>query len=165
MVEPAHRDYFVSMAAPTQECQECLTDHPTQLKSIEEEILKLQEEKKKYNETIHILGGLLQQEEGKISQLESRLSLTEKQKYREMRSLQDRLQYLHEMNTELSKNTALSLHKKHDLLHDVEELQKLLHEADRKCNEIEAMKSKYEDIQGVAYILPELHISAHLYQV
>lgn len=137
--------------------QECFT--ATSIHAINEELLKLQQEKKDYNETIHTLGVWLRQEidnsREKTSQLESKLSLEEKLKYTDiqMRSLEDQLEYLHDMNTEQSTSIAQSLRRQHDLLHDIEELQKLLREAITKCKECEALMTKHSDHgQEVAYV-------------
>ena len=140
--------------------------------AIEVEILMLQQEKKDYNETIHTLGVWLRQEidssREKASQLESKLSLEEKLKYTEiqMRSLEEQLEYLRHFNTELSQSIAQSLRRQHNLLHDIEELQKLLREAVMKCKECEAlMTNQCDSGQEVAYVQNRSvdgHVPSHL---
>lgn len=164
-----------AVTIPAQEGHECVIEGTatiSQLRGLKEEILKLQQEMKGYKETVHILGVLLQQEDDslkeKVYQMENQLSLTERRKYKEnqMKSLEDQLYYLHHMNTELSRALASSLRKKHDILHDIEQLQKLLEEAEKRTKEIEALKPA--DVQGIAYMhtkLTKVHYSAHVYQV
>ena len=141
--------------------------------AIKEEVMKLQQERKDYNETIHTLGVWLRQEidstREKTSQLESKLSPEEKLKYAEiqMRSFEDQLEYLHFINTELSTSIAQSLCRQRDLLQDIEELQKLLREAIKKCKVCEALITNHsENGHEVAYVLNrpvDVHQPPHLY--
>lgn len=118
-------------------------------KLIKEEILKIEAEKKEYNKTIEVLGALLQQKDDelqeKILQLESKLSITQRQKYRDVqaKTLEDHIQYLLHINTGLSRNTALTLQKKQELSHDLQELRKLLIEADERATELETNELVY----------------------
>ena len=82
---------------------------------------------------------------------EKDLSPAELQKYKiiQTRDLEDHIQYLHSINTQLSNDITTSLCKKRNLLADVEELQTLVFEADKKLRECEALNaSRREATKG-----------------
>ena len=128
---------------------------PPNRPALNEEIAALHREKDEYGMTIQTLRFLAQQEDNtlreKASRLERELSPAELQKYKiiQTRDLEDHIQYLHSINTQLSNDITTSLCKKRNLLADVEELQTLVFEADKKLRECEALNaSRREATKG-----------------
>lgn len=147
------------------------------MKAVEEENTELKNEKKKYNETLCNLKKKLEELNPKLNlkipELKSKLAKIERQKYEEVikgKNLEAKVQFLENVNSDLSHAIKELLTDKNVLLLDLQQMQNLYRETDERSKKCDDVKAKYDamrkELQDVTDKLnQEQDTSLHMYNM